>query len=115
MGKGECVLLRSRFRRAGCDSLAPARSGWSQRRTRWWWRQADSDHLRPAAEHRWWSRPDDLQLFTRRRQGGVRALHSRLLLLQEVGGPKATLTPASVWSSAQGECPPRRMNQDNQD
>ena len=40
------------------DCLAPARCGWSPERTDRW-RQADEDHLRPAAEHHWRARTVD--------------------------------------------------------
>jgi PAS domain-containing protein len=62
--------------------LAPAPGGWSQRRTNRW-PQADGDHLHPAAKHLWRDRAlDRLHRVTGRRQEGVGALHSRLLLLQ---------------------------------
>ena len=51
----------------GCDCLAPARCGWTPERTDRW-RQAEEDHLRPAAEHHWRARTEDgLQLANRRR------------------------------------------------
>src|SRR5437016_1204663 len=88
LGQGESesrrlqrLLLRPYFRREGRGCLAPARGGWSPRRTHWG-RQADEDHLRPAAEHLWRaSAVDGLCLVSGRRSSGVHALHGRLLLL----------------------------------